>query len=208
MTINLLNMKELPDVLTKEETIHLFKNFTPINREKLILGHLRLAAFEAYSFNNSFIDKNEIFEIGIIGLIKAVDNFDVTMGISFSTFAKKCIDNQIITFLSNKKNEIKTISINEPIKNTTIEHVLTDNKLFTNEIDNKNLINSLLDGFNEKHRQIIILYFGLFGNEPLGELEIAKKLNMTRSGISYVIVNALKRMKKKLSIEEKHLNLK
>ena len=92
---NVFDYYKLPEVLSKEETISYFKNKDEKAREILITHNIRLVLNYVLKLNTNY-DKNELIEIALFGLIKAVDNYDYKKGISFSTFAISCIRNEIL----------------------------------------------------------------------------------------------------------------
>lgn len=206
-----LNMK-LPNTITKEEISYLFNNFNEENRQKLINGNLRLVANEIMNvFKTDYDIKLELFQIGTEGLINAIDHYDITKNVSFSTYAKKCIDNAIIAFLKSKNSEIKMKSLYEPLiefeDNTELllqDTIVGDND-FTDTIDNIFSIEYLLSKLSERNRKIIILHFGLFNNISMKEKELAKMFNTSKSNISYIIIESLKKMKILLEIENEKI---
>ena len=215
MKIQYLNMAELPEKLEQEETNNLFNNFNKLNRQKLIAGHLRLIAHEINTaFNKTILSNDELFEIGIMGLIKAVDNYDNTKDVVFSTYAITCIHNSILTYINKMNNKVNTLSLDYTILTDDFDdyHIMekqqVDKRDLISQIDNKHLIQSLLNNFPEREQRIIILYYGLFDNPRYTQEELANMFHMTQGNISRIIINALKDMKKKIVFEEKKLNLK
>lgn len=86
---------KLPSAIKFEETMELFKNFDDDAREKIINGNLRLVAYIAKRHVSSNVDEEDLFNIATVGLIKAVDTFDLNKSKVFSTYAGKCIENEI-----------------------------------------------------------------------------------------------------------------
>ena len=84
-------------------------------RNKLIEHNLRLVAHIAKKYENTFEDKDDILSIGIIGLIKAVDSFNVKATNKLATYAAKCIENEILMHLRSNKNKRNYTWLSTPI---------------------------------------------------------------------------------------------
>lgn len=84
-----VNTSKLP-VLTKAQKDELFKKIQQGDkkaREEYINGNLKLVLSVIRKFNNRKENPDDLFQIGCVGLIKAIDNFDITQGVQFSTYA-------------------------------------------------------------------------------------------------------------------------
>jgi len=89
-------------VLKNNEMIPLFekmKNGDKLAKEELINGNLKLVLSIIKKYNNGKYDMNDLFQIGCIGLIKAVDNFDTSVGVMFSTYAVPLILGEVKRFI-------------------------------------------------------------------------------------------------------------
>ena len=96
--INTNNLK----VLTNEEMTYLFKEMSKGNslaREQLINGNLKLVLSILRKFNNHNDNLDDLFQIGCIGLLKAVDNFDLSHEVKFSTYAVPMILGEIKRYI-------------------------------------------------------------------------------------------------------------
>ncbi len=173
----------------KEETIECFKEFNKKNRDKAIILNLNLARNIAKLYvNNDMVELNieDLESIAYIGLIKAVDTFDISKGFAFSTYAVRCIKNQILMYLRKHKN---CISINTEVVDTlTLEDMIGDKKSLDGmqAIDYLSLLNGIL---NEKEKRMIILSY----NDVI-QADIAKKEKVEQS----VISRRLKKIKNKI----------
>lgn len=83
-------------------------------REILIERNLRLVAHIAKKYQNVDEEMEDLISIGTIGLIKAVSSFDSSKG-KLSTYASRCIDNELLMLLRSKKKTSKEVSLYEPI---------------------------------------------------------------------------------------------
>lgn len=89
-------------VLSNEEMTHLFiryKDGDITAKEELINGNLKLVLSILRSFNRSDINLDDLFQVGVIGLIKAIDNFDLSYGFKFSTYAVHLIIGEIKRYI-------------------------------------------------------------------------------------------------------------
>ena len=89
-------------VLSNEEMTHLFiryQNGDLIAKEELINGNLKLVLSILRSFNNKDVNLDDLFQVGVIGLIKAIDNFDLSYGLKLSTYAVPLIIGEIKRYI-------------------------------------------------------------------------------------------------------------
>ena len=114
-TSDLFIENKLPDILSKEELSEYFIKYRLGDytaRDKIIMCNIKLVLNEIFrKFFNSTYDKQELLSVGIIGLIKSVDTFDITKNYQFSTYALRCIDNEIAMFLNKEKKRDNDVSI-------------------------------------------------------------------------------------------------
>ena len=100
--VNTANIK----VLTNDEMLELFikyKNGDKLAKEELVNGNLKLVLSIIKKYNNGKYDMNDLFQIGCVGLIKAVDNFDISFGVQFSTYAVPLILGEVKRFIRDSK---------------------------------------------------------------------------------------------------------
>jgi len=101
-----VNTSKLP-VLSNEEKQELLvkiKNGDEEAREKFIQGNLRLVLSVIQRFNNRGESPDDVFQIGCIGLIKAIDNFDITQNVQFSTYAVPMIIGEVRRYLRDNNS--------------------------------------------------------------------------------------------------------
>lgn len=177
------------------------------NAEEILIKHnLRLVAHIAKKYKGSNIDTDDLISIGSIGLMKAIKTFTYDKGNSFSTYASRCIENEILmTFRSDKKNVNAVylddiISVDKDGNNLSLYEILKDNEpsvdtKVENKILYKKIENILLSKLNGREQEIIIKRYGLFGISPKTQIELAEELNISRSYISRLEKKALKIIK-------------
>ena len=145
--VNTANLK----VLSNEEMVELFKKVKQgdmLARERLVNGNLKLVLSVVKKFNNRKENLDDIFQVGCLGLLKAIDNFDFSHGVRFSTYAVPMIIGEIRRYLRDnspirisrslkdiayKALQFKEKYINEYQKEPTIEMIA--NELGEEEID-------------------------------------------------------------------------
>lgn len=103
-------------VLKKEEMDRLFKEYKEGNnqaKEKIINGNLKLVLSIINKYNNGKNDMNDLFQIGCVGLIKAVDNFDASYDVMFSTYAVPLILGEVKRYIRDSSNIRITRSVRD-----------------------------------------------------------------------------------------------
>ena len=118
----------LPAVLTKDELMRYFENYRNGDekaRQIIIYHNIRLVLYEVRKrFCNTMHDEKDLVSIGLIGLIKSVDGFDLSRNIEFMTYATRCIDNEILMFLFVSSSPFISIvapSIISPVLTSVLE---------------------------------------------------------------------------------------
>ncbi|MBR4949763.1 MAG: RNA polymerase sporulation sigma factor SigK [Clostridia bacterium] len=199
----------------KEEKEYLIKAKEGDKEAKnlLIIHNLRLVAHIVKKYYSSTNDQDDLISIGTIGLIKAINSFDYTKPVRLSTYASKCIENEILMHLRNQKKLVNEVYISDPIDTDKEGNVLTlmdiiitpDNILDTvyQNIRSEKLL-QCIENLSQREREIIIYRYGLLGLRPLPQREVGKKLGISRSYVSRIEKKALqdlKHMMGKLSSE-------
>ena len=153
-------------------------------RNSLIVDNLKLVYYQCNrKFSSLPLEKEDTISIGILGLIKAIDNYDKEKGYTLSTYALKCIDNEILQGV-RKNKYLTSVSFEDVIyADLSYADIISDNinieeEYLYNEIifNIKDIVNKL----NERDRYIYKLYF----TSLLSQKEIAKKINLSQAYIS------------------------
>ncbi len=176
--------------------------------EKLIEHNLRLVAYIAKKFEGCKIDMEDLISIGAVGLIKAVRTFKLDKNIRLATYASRCIENEILMQL-RKTSKIKNdVSLDKPLSedNEGNELVLGDiipsgDDIVEETVDkpaDNDLLHKFINNLNAREREIMILRYGLFGQEELTQREVAEKLGISQSYISRLEKRILGEMKTEL----------
>ena len=171
----------------------------PAAREKLIRHNLRLVAHIVKKYYALPGDQDDLVSIGTIGLMKAVDTFDSARRTRFSTYASRCIENELRMQFRRERKTGGTVSLQETLESDeasslTLADVLQDSFCMEEVCEKQAEIRRarlLLDGLPARERQIILLRYGLAGQPPLTQLETAKLLQISRSYVSRLETHAL-----------------
>lgn len=176
-------------------------------RNVLVEHNLRLVAHIIKKYYSTQSEQDDLVSIGTIGLIKAINTFDINKNIKLSSYASRCIENEILMHFRNLKKCQQDISLNETIDTDKDGNPLTlidvlsvdDNILDTiNNKLNKSKLSSYIESeLDDREKQVIILRYGLNDKKPLTQREVADILNVSRSYISRIETKALKTLRKK-----------
>lgn len=168
-------------------------------REKLIRHNLRLVAHIVKKYYALPGDQDDLISIGTIGLMKAVDTFDAARRARFSTYASRCIENEIrMQFRRDRKNGT-AVSLQEGLEADvgsalTLADVLQDSFCMEEACerqDDARRVRLLLETLPARERQILLLRYGLGGQPPLTQLEVSGMLGISRSYVSRLESHAL-----------------
>ena len=199
--------ESLPKPLSSEEITTLFieyQNGSNYARETLITHNIRLVIYEVYkNFKNVNYSKNDLVQIGNIGLIKAIDTYDRKKNTKFITYAAKCINNEILMFLEKLKKDKNTKSLDEDPKEENFKPLsIADNKThIEQDYEKKEQIQALLlliDLLPDRERTIIEMYFGLHQNRVFTQEEIANTINVGQPQIHKMLVKITTTLKELL----------
>ena len=193
----------------KEEREYLIKaNSGDIEaRNKLVEHNLRLVAHIIKKYYSSRNDQDDLVSIGTIGLIKAINTFDINKNIKLSSYASRCIENEILMYFRNLKKTSQDISLNEAIDMdkdgnplSLFDVLSTDDNILDNinkKLNLKKIYEYIDSELDPREKQVIILRYGLNGEEPITQREVADILGVSRSYISRIETKALKNLRRK-----------
>ena len=171
----------------------------------LIERNLRLVAHIAKKYQNVDEDMEDLISIGTIGLIKAISSFDAVRG-KLSTYASRCIDNELLMLLRSRKKNAREVSLYEPIGTDKegneinlldiIEQEQTDVVEQPDLKENTKKLQCLLNEvLNDREREIIFLRYGLLTGKEVTQREIGEALHISRSYVSRIEKRALLKLR-------------
>lgn len=199
-----IKSESYPRKLTDEEEKMYLENFAktkdPEARNKLIEHNLRLVAHIAKKYENTSEDKDDILSIGILGLMKAVDSFQINSNNKLATYAARCIENEILMTLRANKNKRNLIYLQSPVAQDKDGNEVE----LLDFIEDKNVdilksyetrvmhdhLEEALKSLNTREYDIISRRYGL-ERKAQTQKEIAKDLNISRSYVSRIEKRAL-----------------
>lgn len=174
-------------------------------KDKLIEHNLRLVVFLAKKYENTGVDLEDLVSIGTIGLIKGIQTFQSGKNIKLATYASRCIDNEILMHLRKNKKTKTEVSIDASLSfdgegnELHLEDVLgTDADIVTREIEEENDKKVMLEEvlkLKPRDRDIIVLRYGLLGEDELTQKEVAERLGISQSYISRIEKKVIKRLR-------------
>ena len=176
----------------------------------LIEHNLRLVVYIAKKFDNTSVGVEDLISIGTIGLIKAINTFNIDKNIKLATYASRCIENEILMYLRRNNKTKMEVSIDEPLNvdwdgnELLLSDILgTDEDVIYRDLEDeteKKLLNTAISRLPAREQRIVKLRFGL-GTENEDEMtqkEVADLLGISQSYISRLEKKIMKRLKKEI----------
>lgn len=202
----------LPPPLDKDEerrAIEMLSAGDEKARARLIEHNLRLVVYIAKKFENTGINIEDLVSIGTIGLIKAINSYDMGKNIKLATYASRCIENEILMYLRKIGNKKSEISFDEPLSTDwdgnelLLSDILgTDNDMVMRPIEDdvdKKLLNDALLSLSERERKIINMRFGIGCERECTQKEVADIMGISQSYISRLEKRIIVRLRREIS---------
>lgn len=162
----------------------------------------------ARKFDNTQVGLEDLISIGTIGLIKAVNTFDVSKKIKLATYASRCIENEILMHLRRTSKLKLEVSFDEPLNidwdgnELLLSDILgTDEDEVSRDIEDevdRQLLYQALGKLNEREQQIVELRFGLKSKQPCTQKQVADLMGISQSYISRLEKRILKRLHREM----------
>ena len=208
------NASNFPKPLSPKEEKECFmrlKNGDKSAKDKLLTHNLRLVVHVAKKYSGAS-ESDDLISVGSIGLIKAVNTFSYDKNTQFSTYAARCIENEILMLLRVNKKHTAVISLNESLgkdkdgNDVTWQDIIPSTEDVSENVENavlsQNLIKLAKDSLSPREFEILTLRYGLNSSPAYTQREIAKKLNISRSYISRLEKKALDIIRAKVKKEK------
>ncbi|MBP5155567.1 MAG: RNA polymerase sporulation sigma factor SigK [Clostridia bacterium] len=175
-------------------------------RSKLIEHNLRLVSHIVKKYYTSAKDQDDLVSVGTIGLIKAIDSFDVENGARFATYAGKCLQNEILMYFRAQKKHAGVTSINDPVDVDKDGNPLTYMDIISMPDDIADTIDRSLrlekvnkairTVLDERERKIIVLRYGLTkSGRHYAQRDVAGMMGISRSYVSRLEKSALEKIR-------------
>ena len=174
-------------------------------RNILVEHNLRLVAHIIKKYYAVNVDQDDLVSIGTIGLIKAINTFDMDKNIKLSSYASRCIENEILMHFRNLKKSSQNVSLEDAVDidkdgNTLkLMDLLSVDDDFADNLDKKinlqKISKYLSETLTKRELQIITLRYGLDNSKPLTQREVSSIMNISRSYVSRIEKKALEKLK-------------
>ena len=207
MFLKISESDAFPPPLSPEEEEACFramKNGDREARQKLIKHNLRLVAHIVKKYYSG-ADQDDLISTGTVGLIKAVDTFDIDNGTRFATYACRCLQNEILMQFRSQKKFQNEVSVNDTIDTDKDGNPLTYGDIISTDEDivdtlemkfkTKKAVDYVMNGLSEREKRIMILRYGIDGGKPLTQRETANKLGISRSYVSRIEKSAVDKLR-------------
>lgn len=211
-------MKTFPKPLSHgEEKLYLkrCKEGDQTARNMLIEHNMRLVAHVVKKYQCQDYDTEDLLSAGTIGLIKAVNTFDVDKGSRLATYAARCVENEILMLLRAGKKRAKEVSLFEPIGTDKdgetvslvdvieMENPKTIDQLILDQ-DIKELYQAFDQKLTENEKQVISMRYGLFKGKEHTQREVAGVLGISRSYVSRIEKKAIGKLREEFEKSNKN----
>lgn len=212
LTAYIGNGTTFPKPLTEFEEKDYLKKFKEgdiLAKSILVERNLRLVAHIVKKYAYLGKDADDLISIGTVGLIKAIDSYNISKGTRLATYAARCIENEILMLIRNNKKTKGEVYLQDPIgidkegNEISLMDVLSSEddsviEIVENRIQITKLYSEIEKSLKGREKVIILLRYGLNDGKPKTQREIAKILGISRSYVSRIEKKALKKLYKKL----------
>lgn len=177
-------------------------------RNLLVERNLRLVAHIVKKYNSPDRDMEDLISTGTIGLIKAINTYDVSKGNKLGTYASRCIENELLMLLRQERKSSREVSLYEPIGSDKEGNEI--NLMDIMECSNEDILEqmitethihsiySLLSTLTPREQEIIMLRYGLRNQEPVTQRDVALQMGISRSYVSRIEKRALEKLRLRL----------
>ena len=206
-----LQTGSFPKTLTAEEEKHylqLAKQGDLSARNVLIERNLRLVAHIMKKYYAQTADQEDLISIGTIGLIKGIETFDPSKGARLATYAARCVENEILMYFRSQKKSAQDVSLSDLIETgadgaaLSLMDVVAEEEDLLETVSTRERIlqvrKAVEERLDDREKQVICLRYGLGGNDPQRQREVAKTLGISRSYVSRIEKRALEKLQQAL----------
>ena len=207
-----LSTGSFPKPLTQEEEAHYLRLSSQGDLEArniLIARNLRLVAHIMKKYYANAADQEDLISIGTIGLIKGITTFDQEKGARLATYAARCVENEILMYFRSQRKSSQDVSLSDYIETGNDGAALSLMDVVSQEEDDlleqvatrqmsRQLYTAMDRCLTEQEKQVLILRFGLGGEKPSRQREVAKRCGISRSYVSRIEKRALEKLRQQL----------
>ena len=177
-------------------------------RNILIERNLRLVAHVMKKYYAQGADQEDLISIGTIGLIKGISTFDPSKGARLATYAARCVENEILMYFRSQRKSAQDVSLSDYIETgadgTALElmDVVGTDEDMLDAICNRQTAQKVKDAvencLTDQEQQVIRMRYGLDGQRPRRQREVADQIGLSRSYVSRIEKRALEKLKEAL----------
>ena len=182
-------------------------------RNVLIERNLRLVAHIIKKYYTQAADQDDLISIGTIGLIKGISTYKTDKNVRLATYASRCIENEILMYFRSAKKTAGDLSLSDAIDTDREGNSLSLMDVISVEDDMYENVSSqeicgqlrayMKECLTEREQTVLSLRYGLSGQQPLPQREIAKKCGISRSYVSRIEKKALEKLRQRFEEAEK-----
>ena len=177
-------------------------------RNILVERNLRLVAHVMKKYYSQTADQEDLISIGTIGLIKGITTFDLSKGARLATYAARCVENEILMYFRSQRKSAQDVSLSDYIETgadgapLALMDVISEDGDLMEEVSTREsallLRKAVKKCLTDQERQVIVLRYGLSGESPLRQRQVAERIGISRSYVSRIEKRALLKLKKAL----------
>lgn len=203
-----LNAGSYPKPLTEEEERYYLARSREGDLEArniLIERNLRLVAHIMKKYYTQTSDQEDLISIGTIGLIKGISTFDASKGARLATYAARCVENEILMHFRAQRKSSQDVSLSDYIETGTdgtalsLMDVVSEDEDLLEQVSNREMISKMYLAvkkcLTDQERLVIELRYGLNGNIPRRQREVAQVTGISRSYVSRIEKRALEKLR-------------
>lgn len=178
-------------------------------RQLLIEHNMRLVVHIARKYKVPGSTLEDLISVGAVGLIKAVRSFDPNTGASLSTYAARCIENEVLMCLRQSRKQQSDVSLNEPLGTDSDGNTVsfmdllgTDSDIVEKEVQRRitlQKVRSALPTLPKREQTVLSLRYGLIDGKVHPQHEIAQLLGISRSYVSRVEKHGIELLREKIT---------
>jgi len=177
-------------------------------KQALMKHNLRLVVRIAKRYETPYIDIEDLISTGTIGLVKAINTYEPAKNSKLSSYASRCIENEIMMFVRKEKRNMgisfeDTLNTDKNGNNQLLSDILgTDENIVTKPMEDdidKQLLSKAIEALTKREQEILIMRFGLDGNKEHTQKEVADMMGITQSYISRLEKRIFSRLKREIT---------
>lgn len=206
-----LSPGSFPQPLTQQEEEHYLRLAAEgdLEARNILISHnLRLVAHIMKKYYAQASDQEDLISIGTIGLIKGITTFKPNKGVRLATYAARCVENEILMHFRSQKKSAQDVSLSDCIDTggdgaaLSLMDVVGDEPDMLEQMAAAEQVGRLRWGvaacLTDQERQVITLRYGLNGEKPCRQREVAKLCGVSRSYVSRIEKRALQKLRQYL----------